>query len=78
MLVYPYMASNDHGKMRKDLGDKLKRVREKVGMTQAEVASQAGVHVNYYARIERGEENPSYEKIQSIMKALKIKSLDLL
>lgn len=72
------MASNDHGKMRKDLGDKLKRVREKVGMTQAEVASQAGVHVNYYARIERGEENPSYEKIQSIMKALKIKSLDLL
>ena len=39
----------------KDLGDKLKRAREKAKMTQAEVAAKAGIHVNYYARIERGE-----------------------
>jgi transcriptional regulator with XRE-family HTH domain len=37
----------------------------------------AGVHVNFYARVERGEENPSFDKLRNIMKVLKIKSLDL-
>ena len=36
------------------------------------------MHVNYYARIERGEENPSFEKLQSIMRVLHTKSLDLI
>lgn len=72
------MASDDNEKKRKGLGIKLKRVREQVGLTQAEVAKTARIHVNYYARIERGEENPSFEKLQGIMRALKIKSLDLL
>ncbi|KKQ72374.1 MAG: Helix-turn-helix domain protein [Berkelbacteria bacterium GW2011_GWB1_38_5] len=62
----------------KNLGGKLKRVREEAKLTQAEVAERAGIHVNYYARIERGEENPTYEKLESIKKALKIDSLDSL
>ena len=46
-------------------------------LAQAEVAERSGVHVNHYARIERGKENPSFEKLQAIMKALGIKSLDV-
>lgn len=72
------MASDRADKARKELGEKLRKVRERSGLTQAEVAEKADIHVNYYARIERGEENPSFEKLQGIMKALKIKSLDLL
>lgn len=72
------MASNKMEKGRKELGDKLRRVREGLGLTQAEVAEKADLHTNYYARIERGEENPSFEKLQGIMKVLKIKSLSLL
>lgn len=72
------MASDRGDKARKELGEKLRKVRERSGLTQAEVAEKADIHVNYYARIERGEENPSFEKLQGIMKALKIKSLDLL
>ncbi len=72
------MVSNKSGKSRKELGEKLRRVREQAGLTQADVAEKADLHANYYARIERGEENPTFEKLQSIMKALKIKSLDLL
>ena len=64
--------------MRKALGEKLRGTREATRMTQKEVAEVAGVHVNYYARIERGEEIPTYDKLQDIKKALKIKSLDLL
>ncbi|MEK7170889.1 MAG: helix-turn-helix transcriptional regulator [Patescibacteria group bacterium] len=72
------MASDRREKNLKQLGEKLRKVREHSGLTQAEVAEKADIHVNYYARIERGEENPSFEKLQNIMKALGIKSLELL
>lgn len=70
------MNSEDN-KIRKELGDKLRKAREKTGLTQAEVAEKADVNNNYYAVIERGEANPSYEILQRITKVLKIKSLDL-
>lgn len=70
--------STQQDKSRKTLGEVLLRAREDAGLTQQEVATKAGVHVNFYARVERGEGNPSFEKLQSIMKVLKIKSLDLL
>ena len=71
------MASNEQDIVRKELGDRLKKFREEAGQTQAQVAEAAGLNTNYYARIERGEENPSFVKLQKIMKALGIKSLDL-
>jgi transcriptional regulator with XRE-family HTH domain len=70
--------ATEHEIMRKELGEKLRSIREAARLTQKEVAGLANVHVNYYARIERGQENPSFEKLQAIMKVLKIKSLDLL
>ncbi|MGZ6005467.1 MAG: helix-turn-helix domain-containing protein [Candidatus Saccharimonadales bacterium] len=71
------MVDEKHGDSRKALGVKLRQAREAAKLTQSEVAAKASVHVNFYARVERGEENPSYEKLQSIMKVLKIKSLDV-
>jgi transcriptional regulator with XRE-family HTH domain len=71
------MNSKNSEKILKDLGDRLKKAREEIGLTQAEVAKAAGMHVNYYAQIERGEINTSYEKLQAITKVLKIKSLDM-
>ena len=70
--------SSEHEELRKELGKKLRGIREESRLTQQEVADAADMHVNYYARIERGEENPTYDKLQDIKKALKIKSLDLL
>lgn len=59
-----------------DLGNKIRTAREKAGLKQTEVAKSASINITYYAQIERGEVNPSYEKLQAIMKVLKIKSLD--
>lgn len=64
--------------LRKELGNELKAIREAAQLTQADVAEKAGVSVNYYARIERGEENPTFEKIHGIKKALGIKSKTVL
>lgn len=71
------MNSPKGKKIRKDLGVKLRQAREQLGLIQAEVAKRAGINDNYYAMIERGEANPSYEKLQKILKVLNVKSLDL-
>ncbi len=71
------MIIKKNEKVRVELGDKLRKAREKAGMTQAEVADQAEINVSYYAQIERGEVNVSFDKLQSIIKVLKIKSLDI-
>ncbi len=68
------MVAKHNENIFKDLGNKLKHAREKAKLTQAEVAERAGIHVNYYARVERGEENPTYEILIKIKKALKIES----
>jgi transcriptional regulator with XRE-family HTH domain len=60
------------------IGKNLRNARLKAKFTQKELAEKAGVHVNYYARLERGEENPSLETLKKLTKILKIKSSDIL
>jgi transcriptional regulator with XRE-family HTH domain len=60
------------------LGKNIKKARKKADLTQAEVAEKAEIHVNYFARIERGEENPSIDIIEKIANALKVKSSEIL
>lgn len=55
------------------LGKNLKEARKKSKLTQQEVADRASIHVNYYARLERGEENASVETLKVLFKILKIK-----
>lgn len=71
------MDDKENAKARIKLVGKLRKEREKARLTQAEVAKASNVGINYYAQIERGEVNFSVEKLLSIMKALKIKSLDI-
>ena len=46
----------------------LREAREKAGLTQAEVAQKAGIHFNYYARVERGEVTPRVDIVENIAK----------
>ena len=60
------------------IGKKLKEARKKIGLTQMDVAKKSNISVNYYARIERDEENPTLETLERVLKALKLKSSDVL
>lgn len=71
------MSMKNNKQSRIELGEKLRKEREKAGLTQAEVAAKAEINVSYYAQIERGEVNLSYDKLQSIAEVLEIKSLDI-
>lgn len=50
----------------------LKKARNKAKLTQAQVAEKADITTNYYARIERGEVNPTVDVVDNIAKALKM------
>ena len=60
------------------IGKKLKELRKKRKFTQVVLAKKVGISPNYYARIERDEENPSLEVLKDISKALKVKSCEIL
>ena len=60
------------------IGRKLRKARKELELTQAEVADKADIHPNYYSRIERDEVNPSLDVFEDILKALKVKSRDIL
>lgn len=61
------------GMSKQELAKKLKEAREKKKLTQAEVAKRAGLNTNYYAVIERGEINPSFETLVRVLDALELK-----
>lgn len=67
------MNSNMDLKAKVSFGKQIKNAREKMRLTQLDVANKADMTVNYYAMIERGEVNPSFEKIKNIAKVLKLK-----
>lgn len=60
------------------IGKNLKKARLNTKMTQKQVAEKAGINTNFYARIERDEENPSLEVLKNLAKILKVKSSDIL
>lgn len=59
-------------------GKSLKELRQKMKLTQVELAEKAGLHPNYYARLERGEEKPSIDTVKKLSKILKVSSSEIL
>jgi transcriptional regulator with XRE-family HTH domain len=52
------------------LGKAVKHVRNKVGMTQEQLANKIDMHATYISDIERGARNPSWEAISRLAKGL--------
>ena len=61
-----------------DLGVIIKAKREKLGLTQVELAELCKVDRNYIGMLERGERNPSYLSLMKIANGMNIKVYDLL
>lgn len=60
----------DSPKFREQVGKRIKTIRERRKLTQAEVAKKAKINTNYFAVIERGEITTSSEKLKKISDAL--------
>jgi transcriptional regulator with XRE-family HTH domain len=61
------------------LGEYLRVERERVGMSQRQLAGRVGIHNSYLARLENGETaNPAADLLQRIADVLEISSTDLM
>ena len=61
-----------------EMAEKIKAVRLNKGLLQTDVAKKAGLNSNFYAKVERGEAKPSGVTLTKIIKALGVKSSDIL
>ncbi len=60
------------------VGDGLRRLRERKGWSQEDLGFESGLHRNYVGGIERGERNVGIENIAKLARALGIRPRDLL
>lgn len=57
------------------MGDKIKALREKAGMTQTELAEKLGVSKSVVSAYEKGIRNPSYKVLSQIAKIFNVTEL---
>lgn len=59
-------------------GDKVRELRNKLNITQEELANKSGLHRTYIAGIEAGKRNISLKNLGKISKALEVNPNELL
>jgi transcriptional regulator with XRE-family HTH domain len=62
----------------KRLGENLKRIRTKKGITQIEIAKELGADRSFVSNIENGKTNPTLSTITNLAKALGVPVNELL
>ena len=65
-------------KLRQIVARNLRILRKQKGLSQEELAFQAGINRNYVGQIEREEKSPTIDMIEKIVGALGISPSDLL
>jgi transcriptional regulator with XRE-family HTH domain len=59
-------------KLRRVVARNLRRIRQKTGLSQEELADRAGLNRNYVGMIEREENAPTVDALEQISDALNI------
>lgn len=54
----------------KTIGQRIRKYRTKLGLSQERLAEYAGCHETYIGQVERGEKNATLESIEKIASAL--------
>lgn len=54
------------------LGERIRELRNKDGLTLKELASKSSMHYNYLGDVERGTRNPSLENLERIAQGLDV------
>ncbi len=72
MHIYGVLASMKKliPKYRIELGDAIRRRRDKLGMSQEQFSEVVDCHRNFVGRVERGQQNPTIDTLVRIAKAL--------
>ena len=71
-FVSHWMPVKSHPESMKLLANRIKRRRGKLGISQEELAFNAGIDRSYMGGIERGQRNPSFQHLCMIASALRV------
>lgn len=72
-----YSQDNPFQRERKTLGETIRTLREKSGMTQEDLADKADINVSYLAKIENGYVNTTVRYLLKLAKGLNTRVKDL-
>ncbi|HUN95801.1 MAG TPA: helix-turn-helix transcriptional regulator [Bradyrhizobium sp.] len=64
--------------MRKLVGENVKRLRQKRGLTQERFAEISGLSQQYLSGVERGQRNPTVVTLYELATALGVSPMDLI
>lgn len=64
--------------MRKLVGDNVRRIRQRRGLTQEQLAEASGYSQQYISGLEKGQRNPTVITVFEIATALDVGHLELL
>jgi transcriptional regulator with XRE-family HTH domain len=64
--------------MRRLVGENVRRIRQKKGLTQEHLANISGFSQQYISGLERGRRNPTVVTVYELASALGAKYLDLM
>lgn len=56
-----------------EFGTRLREARERLGLTQEEVAQRSGVHATEVSRMEAGKRDPKISTLRRLAKAVEVK-----
>lgn len=59
-------------------GTELRKLREKAGLSQEQLAEQAGVHRTYVSLLERNKKSPTLEVLFRLCRALHVPAAKLI
>jgi transcriptional regulator with XRE-family HTH domain len=62
---------------RRNLGDRIRLLRDTAGLTQQDIVEMTGIDRRTYQRIERGTSDPRYSDLLLIARALEMPLSDL-
>ncbi|MGE4284511.1 MAG: helix-turn-helix domain-containing protein [Clostridia bacterium] len=60
------------GKIVELVGKRIRECRKSKNLSQEELAFKSGLHTAHLGRIERGEENATFESVEKILSALEV------
>jgi len=71
------MKKKNHS-LRKRFAAGLRAARSAAGLTQEELAHEAGLHRTFVGAVERAERNISIDNVQALARALGVDAIELL
>ncbi|OKP98721.1 helix-turn-helix domain-containing protein [Paenibacillus sp. P46E] len=66
------MPDESKSELVKKIGERIRRLRKEMNLSQEQLAERSGLHTNYVGQVERGEKNLTLETLEKVAGGLDI------